>query len=309
MKPRLSIVTPACNEAANLPELHRRIVAALEGCGLAWEWIAVDDHSEDETFAVLTALARQDARVRGVRLARNSGAHAALLCGLAEALGEAAVVLAADLQDPPEIVPELLARWRGGAQVVWAAREDAPAFSRLYYRLLRRLGGLERMPPAGADFFLVERAVIDALQRCGERHTNVFALLLWIGFRQETVTYAKQARRAGRSGWTWRKKIRLVLDSLTAFTHAPLRLMSLLGVATALVGFFYAVVVIANALAGRPPAGWSSLMVVVLVLGGAQMTMMGVLGEYLWRALDEARRRPRFLIEARTPPGEGSGDA
>ena len=309
MKPRLSIVTPAFNEAANLPELHRRLTAALEACGLQWEWIAVDDHSEDETFAVLTKLARQDARVRGVRLARNSGSHAALLCGLAEARGEAAVVLAADLQDPPEIVPELLARWRGGAQVVWAARAGAPAFSRLYYLILRRLGGLERTPRTGADFFLADRAVLDAVRRFGEQHTSIFALLLWIGFRQETVSYEKDARRAGRSGWTWRKKVRLVLDSLTAFTHAPLRLMSLLGVATALVGFFYAAVVVANAVAGRPPAGWSSLMVVVLVLGGAQMTMMGVLGEYLWRALDEARRRPRFLIEARTPPDEGSGDA
>lgn len=309
MKPRLSIVTPAFNEAANLPELHRRLVAALDGCNLSWEWIAVDDHSEDETFTVLTALARQDPRVRGVRLARNSGSHSALFCGLAEARGEAAVVLAADLQDPPEIVPELLARWRGGAQVVWAARRGAPVFSRLYYLILRRLGGLERTPRTGADFFLADRAVMDAVLRFGEQHTSIFALLLWIGFRQETVSYEKDARREGRSGWTCRKKVRLVLDSLTTFTHTPLRQMSLLGVATALIGFLYAAVVVANFFAGRSPTGWSSLMVVVLVLGGAQMTMMGVLGEYLWRALDEARQRPRFLIEARTPSDERSGDA
>ena len=308
MKPRFSIVTPAFNEAANLPELHRRLVAVLDGSGMSWEWIAVDDHSADGTFAAITALAQQDPRVRGVRLSRNSGSHTAVLCGLAEARGEAAVVLAADLQDPPEVIPELLARWLGGAQVVWAARSGAPVFSRLYYFILRRLGGLEQTPHAGADCFLVDRAVMDALLRFGERHTSVFALLLWIGFRQETVACEKHARRAGRSGWTLRKKIRLMLDSLTAFTHAPLRLISLLGIATALLGFLYALVVVVNFFRGLSPTGWSSLMVVVLVLGGAQMTMMGVLGEYLWRALDEARQRPRFLIEARTMEEKGSGN-
>lgn len=308
MKPELSIITPAFNEAANLPALHRRLDAAL--AGVAWEWIAVDDHSDDATFAVLADLAQKDARVRGVRLARNSGSHAAIACGLALAQGGAAVVLAADLQDPPETIPALLAGWRAGAQVVWAVRAGPPpergpadrALSRLYHFAMQRLARLPALPAEGADFFLLDRVALDALAQCGERHTSVFVLLAWLGFRQARVPYEKAARPAGRSGWTARKKIALLLDSVTAFSFAPLRALSLLGVLTALGGFGYAAVVVGNALAGHPPAGWSSLMVVVLLIGGLQMLMLGVLGEYVWRALGEARRRPRWLIEQTTPP-------
>jgi dolichol-phosphate mannosyltransferase len=304
--PLLSIVTPAFNEADNLPELHRRLSAAL--AEVEWEWIAVDDHSSDDTFAVLTDLARRDRRVRGVRLSHCFGSHAAILCGLGQARGKAAAVLAADLQDPPESVADLVECWRAGAQVVWAVRSGAtpgsgPAdriLSRLYYLAMRRVTGLREMPSAGTDFFLIDRVVIDALRKFGERHTSIFALVWWMGFRQERVTYEKQARVAGSTGWTMKKKIELLIDSVTAFSFAPLRMMSMLGVVTALTGFLYAAVVVANALAGHPPAGWSSLMVMVLVVGGLQMLMLGVLGEYVWRALSEARGRPRFLIEQTT---------
>ena len=304
MKPLLSIVTPAFNEASNLPEFHRRLSGAL--AGVEWEWIAVDDHSADDTFAVLTELAQRDARVRGVRLQRNFGSHAAIACGLRQARGEAAVVLAMDLQDPPELVVEMLARWRDGAQIVWAVRSGPPpdqglaerAMSWLYHFTMRRVAGLRELPPPGADAFLIERPLLAALEQCGESHTNVFVLLAWIGGRQAEVVFAKQARHAGRSGWTWKKKFELLVDSVTAFSYVPLRAMSVLGGLTALAGCIYAGIVVANALAGKPPAGWSSLMVVVLLVGGAQMLMLGVLGEYLGRVLREARRRPRYLIEA-----------
>lgn len=310
MKPELSIITPAFDEAANLPELHRRLSAALTD--VTWEWIAVDDHSADSMFAVLAELAQKDARVRGVRLSRNGGSHAAIACGLSLAQGGAAVVIAADLQDPPETIPALLTRWREGAQVVWAVRAGLPpargfadrALSRLYHFAMKRLARLPELPAEGADFFLLDRLAIDALTQCGERHTSIFALLAWIGFRQARVPYEKVARPAGHSGWTMRKKLSLLLDSVTAFSFAPLRFMSLLGVLTALGGFGYAAVVVGNAMAGHPPAGWSSLMVVVLLIGGLQMLMLGVLGEYVWRALGEARRRPRWLIEEMTPRGD-----
>ena len=310
MKPELSIITPAFNEAENLPELHRRLDAALTG--VTWEWIAVDDHSDDGTFTALAELAQKDTRVRGVRLARNGGSHAAIACGLSLAQGGAAVVLAADLQDPPETIPALLTRWREGAQVVWAVRAGPTpdrgfadrALSRLYHFAMKRLTRLPDLPAEGADFFLLDRVAIDALAQCGERHTSIFALLAWIGFRQECVPYEKAARAAGRSGWTMRKKIALLLDSVTAFSFAPLRFLSLLGVLTALGGFGYAAFVVGNALAGHPPTGWSSLMVVVLLIGGLQMLMLGVLGEYVWRALGEARRRPRWLIEQTTMRGD-----
>lgn len=303
MKPLLSIVTPAFNEAANLPEFHRRLSAALTG--VEWEWIAVDDHSSDDSFGVLTALAKGDARVRGVRLQRNFGSHAAIACGLAQARGDAAVVLATDLQDPPELAAQMLARWRDGVQIVWAVNSRPPpdqgladrTMSRLYHFTMRRIAGLRELPPPGADAFLIDRTLMAALEQCGESHTNIFVLLAWIGGRQTEVVFEKQARRAGRSGWMWKKKIELLVDSVTAFSYAPLRAMTALGALTALAGCVYAGIVVANAIAGKPPAGWSSLMVAGLLVSGCQMLMLGVLGEYIGRALREARHRPRYLIQ------------
>ena len=298
MRVMLSVVTPAFNEAINLPLLYGRLSAVL--AGLEWEWIIIDDHSSDETFAAISALHREDPCVRGFRLARNSGSHAAITCGLDRAGGEATVVMAADLQDPPELLPELIATWREGAQVVWAARDNAAPLSRLYYRALQQMTGLRGTPAEGADFFLVDHAVVEAFHRFREQHTSILALITWMGFRQSTIRYGKQARVHGRSGWSFGKKVSLLVDSVTAFTSTPIRLMTYVGVVTALAGFVYAVFVFFHAMGGRPVQGWASLMVVVLVVGGIQMLMMGVLGEYVWRALDETRHRPRYLIEEST---------
>lgn len=304
-RPRLSVITPAYNEAANLPVLHERLAGLAAGLGTEWEWIVVDDHSMDETPAVLARLAEEDGRVRGIRLARNHGSHVALVCGLDHARGDCAVVLAADLQDPPEEIPRLLREWRQGAQVVWAVRAQREgagwlqlAFARLYYALMRRTTALRALPATGADFFLVDRRVIEALKQFRERHVSLLALITWMGFRQAAITYTKQARLHGRSGWTTGKKLKLAMDSITSFTYFPIRLMSYVGFLTAAAGFSYALVVVSSAWRGHPPTGWASLMVVVLIVGGIQMLMLGVLGEYLWRALDEARERPKYLVEA-----------
>ncbi len=301
--PILSLVTPAFREQDNLPVLYQRICGAL-GSDLDWEWVVVDDHSPDATFHVLRQIAAKDPRVRGIRLARNSGSHTAIACALHNVRGQCAVVLASDLQDPPEVVPELLARWRDGSQVVWAVRarregESAGTigFSRLYYFIMRRLSGMKEMPASGADFFLIDRRVIDTFREFGESNVSVFALLTWMGFRQSQVTYDKQARLHGKSGWTLAKKLKLVVDSITSFSYAPIRLMSYVGFIVALLGFVYAAFVVFNAFRGVPAQGWSSLMVVLLVVGGLQMLMLGILGEYLWRALEESRHRPRYIIE------------
>ena len=306
----ISIVTPAYNEAANLPPLYERICTTMEALGHDWEWIVVDDHSADTTFAVVSRLAERDRRVRGLRFARNFGAHTAATCGLHEARGDCVTVLAADLQDPPEVIPQLLAQWQEGAKVVWAARgvregEKATTigFSRVYYWLMRNLVDMKEMPPTGADFFLLDRAVVDTFCRFGESNASILALITWMGFRQATITYDKAARVHGRSGWSLKKKLKLVVDSVTSFSYVPIRFMSYLGIAVAFAGFAYASLVILNFLRGAPVQGWSSLMVAVLVVGGLQMVMMGVLGEYLWRALDESRRRPRYIIEATTAEG------
>lgn len=311
--PRLSIVTPAYNECENLALLHERLTLTLAGTGMEWEWIVVDDHSSDDSLAKLARLAEADTRVHGIRLARNSGSHAALMCGLEHAHGDCVVALAGDLQDPPEVIPGLLKAWRDGAQVVWAVREkregEAPgtiAFSRMYYWLMRHFADMRDMPTTGADFFLADKRVVQTLRDFRESNVNLFALLSWIGFRQVSIGYTKEARAHGVSGWTMRKKLKLLVDSITSFTYLPIRLMSYVGILTAILGLVYAAIVIVNAFVGNPAAGWSSLMVVVLVLGGAQMLMIGVLGEYVWRALDESRRRPRYPVE-QTVGGEIAG--
>ena len=310
----LTVVTPAFNESRNLPELYQGLCRALDGLSLRWEWVVVDDHSEDDSLGVVAELSRQDARVRGVRFARNFGAHTAITCGLHQARGDCAVILAADLQDPPEVIPELLEKWQEGAHVVWAARAQRAGekastvgFSRTYYAIMRHIVGLKEIPSMGADFFLLDRRVLDAFRTFQESNVSILALITWMGFRQATVYYTKEARLHGSSGWTLEKKLKLAVDSITSFTYLPIRLMSYLGVLIAVAGFAYALFVVGHALGGNPPQGWSSLMVVVLLIGGVQMLMLGILGEYLWRTLDESRRRPRYLIEQtveRTPsPG------
>ena len=313
-KPLLTIVTPAFNEAKNLPVLYERLCETMRSIDMDWEWVVVDDHSRDTTFSVIADLAQRDPRVRGTRFARNFGAHMALTCGLHQATGDCVVALAGDLQDPPELIPELLDQWQQGLQVVWAARKQREGegvtkvgFSRLYYWLMRNMVGMKEMSATGADFFLLDRKVVEAFSQFSEANVSILALIMWMGFRQTTISYDKKARLHGRSGWDLKKKLKLLVDSIASFSYVPIRFMSYVGFAVAFSGFVYAGVVIFNSLHGSPVQGWASLMVVVLVVGGVQMVMMGVLGEYLWRALDEARRRPRYILEATTKRDEDTG--
>lgn len=311
-RPMVSIVSPAYNEAENLPIMYERLVDTMSKLDVDWEWIVVDDHSRDATFQVVAEISQRDERVRALRFARNFGAHTAITCGIDEARGDCCVGLAADLQDPPETIPELLEKWRAGGDVVWAVRagregEKATTIglSWLYYWIMRRVVGIEDIPATGADFLLMDRIVIEAFRRYRESNTSILALITWMGFRQDAIVYDKQARLHGRSGWGLKQKLKLAVDSITSFSYLPIRLMSYLGFFIAVVGFFYALFIIVNAISGVPIQGWSSLMVITLVLGGVQMLMLGVLGEYLWRALDESRRRPRYLIETTTDGNVG----
>jgi len=298
----ISIVTPAFNEAANLPVFYERLVAAMRDVGGDWEWIVVDDHSRDETFAVIEALALRDARVRGFRLSRNSGSHVAITCGLHQVDSDAAVMMAADLQDPPETLAAMVARWRQGAQVVWATRRARPGdpshrgFAAVYYWMMRRLVGMTEMPARGADFFLVDRVVVDAFRRFSERNVSVLALITWLGFRQEYVEYDKQQRVSGQSGWTLARKIKLVVDSITSFSGLPIRLCTYVG----LMFLMCSLVLVLFAVALLPQLGGGLLLVLSLIVGlaGFQLVALGIVGEYVWRALEETRRRPPYLIEA-----------
>jgi glycosyltransferase involved in cell wall biosynthesis len=217
-----SIVTPALNEAESLPLLHARITAALDPLSPDWEWIVVDDGSADSTSEVAARLAAQDARVRGVRLARTSGSHVAMLRGLAASRGTAVVALAADLQDPPELCRELLGRWRVGVGVVWAVRRDsdrgwlAAAPSRLYHALVRGVGGAHGLPAGGAGFFLLDRAVVDSLLQLAPPPVDVFAAVGRMAIPAATVLYDRSPRRHGSSRWSLGKKVRFALRSLAS---------------------------------------------------------------------------------------------
>ena len=309
----ISVITPAFNEAENLPALYARLVETMARLGVEWEWLVIDDHSRDDTFRVLQQLAAADPRVRGLRFARNAGSHVAIACGLHHAQGDAAVMMAADLQDPPETLGAMLARWRDGAQVVWAVRRQRPGdrshagFAAIYYWIMRKVVGLREMPSRGADFFLADRVVIDQYRRFPERNTSILALLTWIGFRQEYIEYDKGTRTAGRSGWTLGKKVKLVVDSVTAFSNAPIRWSAYLGASLLLLALL--VLIAAVVLLPSLGAGLLILLSVILGLSGVQLLALAAVGEYVWRALDEARGRPAYMIEAATSgsahPGAG----
>ncbi len=306
---RISIITAFLNEETNLPAFRAEVIQVLRRLPAAWEYevVLVDDHSTDAGPVLARGWHAEDTHVRYLRLARNCGSHAAFSAGLRVCTGDCAVLLAADLQDPPELVPTLIEHWQQGNDVVWAARSQregqswsARLYSGLYYCLMRRIG-LD-MPKQGADFLLLDRKVIDAYNAVPEKNTSFLALILWLGFRQTSIPYTKRARRHGTTKWSLSRKLKLLIDSLVSFSYAPIRLATAAGLGIAALGMVYALVVLANAALGNPVQGWSSLMIVVLLLGGFQLVMLGILGEYLWRTFDEARGRPRYVLEAHLPP-------
>lgn len=304
-KPSLSIVIPVFNEEAVLPALVERLRVFMQRLApLEAEVILVDDRSVDASPQLLREICRQDSRFRFARLAKNSGSHVATMAGIAQARGQCAVFLAADLQDPPELILQMLDLWRAGQHVVWAVREEregvAPVevfLSNFFYRLLNLLGEVN-LPPRGSDFALLDRKVMDALLKSAGSDPSIGGEIARLGFSSTQITYTKEKRAAGNSKWTLKRKLKAFADAFVSFSYAPLRAMSYLGMLFSVLGFLYAMLVVVVRLRTRTPvAGWSSLIVVVLVLGGVQMMMLGVLGEYLWRTLEAARQRPMYFLE------------
>jgi dolichol-phosphate mannosyltransferase len=304
----ISVILPTYNEEENLPLLYKRLSEVTEELGdHSFEFIFVDDCSSDETPLILNDLKKEDPRVHIIRFARNCGSHAAVEAGLHYCRGDAAIVLATDLQDPPEIIPRLIEQWQKGFRTVWGVRQKREgesiatiACSRVYYFLMNHLTDVVQ-PPTGADVVLIDRAVIDALKKAPEKNSEIYMLIAWLGFSQTHIMYIKEARHAGISKWTFAKLLKLFFDSLISFSYVPLRFMSIMGAVIALIGLFYGLCVLILTLRGIITIeGWSSLMIVVLILGGFQMAMMGMLGEYLWRTYDETRTRQKYVIEKNT---------
>ena len=305
--PLLSVVVPCLDEEAVIRETHRRLVAALEGAAeLDFEIIYVDDGSGDATPDILRELQASSRRVRVVALSRNFGHQIAITAGLAEAGGDVVVVIDADLQDPPEIVPKMVALWRAGVDVAYGTRserEGETAFKRwtagAFYRLIDRFSGVS-IPLDTGDFRLMDRKVVDAFLAMPERDRFVRGMVAWAGFRQEPVRYRRAARAAGETKYPLRKMLRFAADALFSFSLAPLRLaiwMGFLATGLALLGVVWVLAV--RLMTDEWVAGWATLLVVVLFLGGVQLVLIGILGEYVGRIYGEVKRRPLYFVKER----------
>ena len=304
----ISIIIPSLNEQNSVNKLYERLCSVSKKIHKhKIEFIFVDDCSSDGTYSALQGLAEKDERVQIIRFARNCGSHAAVSAGLQFCRGDVAIMIAADLQDPPEIIPDLLSKWVKGFRVVWGVRKNRKGekfitrtFSRLFYFLMNHLTDI-RQAPTGADVFLVDRKVIEAFKQSPEKNTSVYMLIAWLGFSQTSIGYTKEERHSGKSKWGLSKRFKLFFDSLISFSYIPLRLMSIIGVIIALIGSIYGAQIFIEALVKKTAvAGWTSLMIVMLIMGGAQMVMLGMIGEYLWRTYDETRGRQKYVIEKNT---------
>ncbi len=302
----ISIVAPVYHNASSLADLLAELQAvAARNPGDDFEFIFVDDGSRDESFAVLQSLAADEARMKVAKLSRNFGSNPAIMAGMSLAQGDAVAAIAADLQDPPALLHEMIARWRTGSKVVIAARRGradpfpTSLLADAFYRLFRRFA-IRSMPRRGFDFFLIDSQVCALINGIQENNAYLMGLILWLGFEPHVIHYDRGARerRYGQSMWTLGRKLKYFIDSFVAFSHAPIRMATALGICFSLVGLLYAGWVIYARLAlGVEAEGWASTIVVVLIAAGLQMLILGVIGEYMWRNLDETRRRPRFIIE------------
>jgi dolichol-phosphate mannosyltransferase len=307
----VTVVSACYNEAPTLPILAERTLKALDEAGVEGRLLIVDDGSVDESPAVLAQLAAEEPRFCFLRLSRNFGQQAAISAGLDHAVGDAVVLLDGDLQDPPELIPEFIERFRAGYDVVYGVRQNRkePAWKRAAYRffysLMSNLADLD-LPQHAGDFGLMSRRVVDVMSASGERHRFLRGLRRWAGFRQTGVAYDRPARSEGEPKYTVRKLIGLGMDGLIAFSSAPLRAAMLIGTVTMAGAVLYILFSLLARLFGGPvPPGWTSIVAAVLGMGGIQLIMLGVIGEYIGRIYDETKRRPIYVVaEAQNVSGE-----
>ena len=308
---RLTVVVAAFNEAEALPILHPRIVAVLDrlaGEGVEGHVLYVDDGSRDRTWVLLEDIAAVDPRVSLLRLSRNFGKEVALTAGLDRILEGGAILLDADGQDPPELIPQFVAKWREGYDDIHGTRierEGEGWFKRAtahgFYRLMQRLSKTP-IPTDTGDFRLLSPRALAALRQLRERHRFMKGLFGWVGFRQVAIAYHREARMAGRSKFNLWRLWNFALEGVTSFSTAPLRVATYLGVLTAVLAFVYALWIVVKAMVwGDPVAGWPTMMTVILLLGGVQLMALGVIGEYLGRLYEESKQRPLYLVDRWRP--------
>lgn len=301
--PEISVIAPVFNEVQSLPEFYRRVRQVLDGLGVRWELLLVDDGSTDGSTDLIRQLAREDARVRALIFARNFGHQLAVTAGLDHCRGRAAIIIDSDLQDPPEVMADLIARWREGYEVVYAVRAEREGESwfklftaSLFYRLIYRITDV-KIPLDSGDFRLLDRQVVDVLKTMRERHRFLRGMSVWVGFRQTGVPYRRAARFAGQTKYPLRKMLKFAFDAITSFSYLPLQLATYLGFAAALLSILAIPVVIILRQSGMQAfLGQATTLIAVLFLGGVQLISLGILGEYIGRLYDEAKGRPLYIL-------------
>ncbi len=303
-KKKLSILVPIYFNESNIPYTVPRLQALSELMpGFDLEFVFVDDGSKDDSLKLLLEARERDTRIKVVKLSRNFGSMSAIQAGLSYVTGDCIGIIAADLQDPPEMFVEMADLWQKGNKVVLAVRADREEsfgqklFSGAYYFLMRRFA-LSGYPSGGFDFLLIDKQIASELRQINEKNTNVMSLVFWLGHARAIVPYVRQSRKHGKSRWTLAKKIKLFVDSFVNFSYAPIRFMSLMGFLTAGISFAYGVFVISSLFIGNIPVrGYTTLVALITFLLGLVMIMLGVIGEYVWRVLDETRNRPGHIVD------------
>jgi polyisoprenyl-phosphate glycosyltransferase len=303
MTPTFTIIAPIYNELENIPELYRRVVEVMDSTGEAWELIMIDDGSTDGSSEKIHQLAEQDERVRPVIFARNFGHQIAVTAGLDYARGRAVTIIDSDLQDPPEVILDLIAKWREGYEVVYAVRAEREGESwfklftaSLFYRLIAAITDVN-IPLDTGDFRLLDHKVVRVMQQMRERHRFLRGMSAWVGFKQVGVPYKRAARLAGQTKYPFRKMFRLAWNAITGFSYLPLQMATYLGFLSAGLSIVVIPVVAIMRLAGSQAFfGQASTLIAILFLGGVQLITLGIMGEYIGRLYDEAKGRPLYIV-------------
>lgn len=301
-RPTFSIVAPVYNEEVLLPEFCRRAIAAIEPLGEPFELVLVNDGSRDRSIEIMQELHDRDPRVKIINFSRNFGHQIAITAGTDYARGRAVAVIDSDLQDPPEVIVEMIQRWREGYQLVYGVRSEREgetafklATASIFYRLIRKITSVD-IPADTGDFRLMDRKVVDALKSMREHHRFMRGLSVWVGFKQIGVTYKRDARKAGETKYPLRKMLKFAMDGITAFSYLPLQLATYIGFGVAALGVLGIIAVITLRLLGNELAGQATTLVAVLFMGGVQLVFLGILGEYLGRIYDEVKQRPLYIV-------------
>ncbi|HMT02229.1 MAG TPA: glycosyltransferase family 2 protein [Burkholderiales bacterium] len=299
----LSIIIPIYHNEKNLPITFQVLKDKVLKNLSEYEIIFVDDGSKDASYEVMQKLKKQNNNIKLIKLSRNFGSHAAIFAGLEHATGNCAAVISADLQDDPNIILQMYKKWVEGNQVVLAVRKNREGswfqkfLSNTYYKIFQKIA-ISHMPKNGFDCFLIDQKVISVLSQIEEKNSTIMGQILWCGFKRDIIYYVRKAREVGKSRWTTSKKIKLFIDSILSFSYFPIRAVSVFGLIVFMLSFSYSIfLIIRKFIGGTSIQGWTTLVVLQLLVFGVQMLVLGLIGEYLWRTLDASRKRPVYVIE------------